>query len=55
MARAQDDNEAGRAQRRALLLEAQSILGGLSQEAQQFRTSRDLIESVTTALASPDA
>ena len=53
MARAQDDNEPGRAQRRALLEEAQSMLGGLSPEAQQFRTSRELIASVSTALTSP--
>jgi type II secretory pathway pseudopilin PulG len=53
MARAQDDDEPGRARRRALLDEAQSILGGLSQEAQQFRKSRELIESVTKARANP--
>jgi hypothetical protein len=49
MARAQEDDDAGRAQRRALLDEAASVLGGLSQEAQQFQTSRELIEWVTQA------
>ena len=51
MARAQDDGDAGRAQRRALLDEAQSMLGGLSQEAQQLRTSRELIGWVSQDLA----
>jgi type II secretory pathway pseudopilin PulG len=53
MARAQEDDEMGSVHRRALLDEAQSVLGGLSQEAQQFRTSRELIESVTKARGSP--
>ncbi|HZZ19589.1 MAG TPA: hypothetical protein VFE25_09475 [Opitutaceae bacterium] len=51
MARAQEDDDIGRAHRRDLLNEAQSILGGLSQEAQQFRTSRELIEKVSVARA----
>lgn len=49
MARAQEDDAAGQAQRRVLLDEAASVLGGLSQEAQQFQTSRELIEWVTHA------
>jgi hypothetical protein len=53
LAQAQDDDEPGRAQRRALLDESQSVLGGLSQEAQQFRTSRDLIALVSEARANP--
>jgi hypothetical protein len=49
MAQAQDDDGAGRSQRSALLDEAQSVLGGLSQEAQQLRTSKELIEWVSQA------
>jgi tetratricopeptide (TPR) repeat protein len=48
---AQSDDDAGRAQRRALLDEAQSVLAGLSQEAQQLRTSRELIAWVSDARA----
>jgi hypothetical protein len=48
---AQNDDEAGRAQRRALLDEAQSVLAGLSQEAQQLRTSKELIAWVSDARA----
>jgi len=52
-AMAQGDDAAGRAQRRALLDEAQSVLAGLSQEAQQLRTSRELIGWVSDARANP--
>ncbi len=48
---AQNDDDAGRAQRRALLDEAQSVLAGLSQEAQQLRTSKELIAWVSDARA----
>jgi hypothetical protein len=48
-AMAQSNDEAGRAQRRALLDEAQSVLAGLSQEAQQLRTSKELIAWVSDA------
>jgi hypothetical protein len=50
---AQNDDEAGRAQRRALLDEAQSVLAGLSQEAQRLRTSKELIGWVSDAQANP--
>jgi tetratricopeptide (TPR) repeat protein len=50
---AQNDDEAGRAKRRALLDEAQSVLAGLSQEAQQLRTSKELIGWVSDARANP--
>lgn len=50
---AQKDDDAGRAQRRALLDEAQSVLAGLSQEAQQLRTSKELIGWVSDARANP--
>jgi hypothetical protein len=53
LSRAQDDNDEGRAKRKALLDEAASVLGGLSQEAQQFRTGRELIQWVTDARAQP--
>jgi len=49
MARAQEDDDIGRAHRRELLDEAQSMLGGLSQEAQQLRTNRELIADVSKA------
>jgi tetratricopeptide (TPR) repeat protein len=49
----QDADEAGQARRRALLDEALSVLSGISPEAQQFRTSRELIKSVTEARTSP--
>jgi tetratricopeptide (TPR) repeat protein len=52
---AQNDDEAGRAQRRTLLDEAQSVLAGLSQEAQQLRTSKELIGWVSEARANPGA
>jgi hypothetical protein len=48
---AQADDDAGRLQRRALLDEAQSVLAGLSQEAQQLRTSKELIGWVSDARA----
>jgi hypothetical protein len=48
---AQSDDESGLLQRRALLDEAQSVLAGLSQEAQQLRTSRELIAWVSDARA----
>jgi hypothetical protein len=51
MARLEDDDEAGRARRRALLDEAQSVLGGLSQQAQQFYDSKEIIELVSRARA----
>jgi hypothetical protein len=50
---AQSDDDAGRLQRRALLDEAQSVLAGLSQEAQQLRTCRELIAWVSDARAGP--
>jgi hypothetical protein len=50
---AQSDDEAGRIQRRALLDEALSVLAGLSQEAQQLRTSKELIGWVSDARANP--
>jgi tetratricopeptide (TPR) repeat protein len=50
---AQNDDDAGRAQRRALLDEAQSVLAGLSQEAQQLRTGKELIGWVSDAQAKP--
>jgi hypothetical protein len=50
---AQGDDEAGRTRRRALLDEAQSVLAGLSQEAQQLRTSKELIGWVSDARAKP--
>jgi hypothetical protein len=51
--RIQNTDPAGRAQRRALLDEAQSVLGGLSQEAQQLRDSRELIAEVSVARSNP--
>jgi hypothetical protein len=53
LARAQEDDDSGRAKRKALLDESASVLGGLSQEAQQFRTSKELIEWVSDARAHP--
>ena len=53
LSQAQEDDEAGRAQRRALLDEAASVLGGLSQEAQQFYSSRELIQWVIDARSRP--
>ncbi len=47
MALAQEATGDGRAERKALLAEAASLLGGLSQEAQQMDTSKELIEWVT--------
>jgi type II secretory pathway pseudopilin PulG len=46
---AQNDDEAGRAERRALLDESFSVLGGLSQEAKQFGGAKELIEWVSQA------
>ena len=49
LARAQTEDEAGRAARLALLNEAMGLLGGLTLEAQQLRDSRELIKWVTAA------
>jgi tetratricopeptide (TPR) repeat protein len=51
LARAQLDDEEGRAKRRALLAEAAGILDGMTPEARQLRVSKDLIEWVTSARA----
>ena len=53
LSQAQEDDDAGRAERMALLDEAASVLGGLSQEAQQLSTSRELIQWVIDARAHP--
>ncbi len=47
LARAQADDDAGRAQRLAFLDEAMTQLGGLSIEAQQLHDSKELIKWVT--------
>jgi type II secretory pathway pseudopilin PulG len=52
-AQTQTADPTGRAQRRALLDEAQSVLGGLSQEAQQFRESKELIAEVSEGRSNP--
>jgi hypothetical protein len=49
LSRAQAKDEAGRAQRRALLDEAFGVLGGLSLEAQQLIPSKELFQSVSDA------
>jgi hypothetical protein len=49
LARAQSDDEAGRARRRALLDEASTVLSGLSFEAQQLVASKELMRWVATA------
>jgi tetratricopeptide (TPR) repeat protein len=51
MALTQDADDAGVAQRRALLDESMSVLGGLTLEAQQLQTARELIEWVSQAKA----
>jgi tetratricopeptide (TPR) repeat protein len=49
LARAQADDETGRNRRRDLLDEALSVLGGLSFEAQQLVTSKEILDWVTKA------
>ena len=49
LAQAQPPDEAGRAQRRTLLDEAAGQLGGLSLEAQQLLTSKELVQWVAAA------
>jgi hypothetical protein len=51
LSRTESSDEAGIGRRRAILDEAASVLGGLSQEAQQLRSSREVIETVTRARA----
>jgi tetratricopeptide (TPR) repeat protein len=52
LSRAQADDDAGRARRRALLDDAATVLGGLSFEAQQLVASKELMRWVATAQAS---
>ncbi|HEY0864384.1 MAG TPA: hypothetical protein VGD97_09795 [Lacunisphaera sp.] len=47
LARAQEEDDAGRTARLALLDEAMTLLGGLTIEAQQLRDSKELIKWVT--------
>ena len=49
LALAQAGDEAGVARRAALLAEAATVLDGLSLEAQQMQTSRELIDWVAAA------